>query len=468
MKKKHFIILNLLFTQILFSQVGIGTTNPSNSSALEIKSSNSGLLIPRIVLNSTSDITTIPSPATSLLIYNTNTASDVTPGFYYWEGSWKKINNSAPAWELSGNTLSSGSEYLGTNNYYPLIFKVNNNQFAKFHPNGGIAIGNSSVANNNNSVAIGTSANASSSNQAIAIGYATTASGFQSTSLGLNANSSANSSVAIGNNSVASGFQSVSLGLNSSSNTNNALAIGNNSVASGYQSISLGLNANSNADSSVAIGNDSAASGYQSTAIGYQAHATQSNSIILGNSSNASNKIGIGTNTPDERLHVAGSIKIVDGTQANNFVLTSDYNGKASWKDPNASKSFGEIYRASNLNLTAGAVNFGSNGISNSISLNPNYIQVFTDGIYKITYTISLKKNSGALNNVEFYLGIWGTEIPGSRTVATVNNGESRTVSITKLFSLTAWQAISVYSNTADSTISVLGNGSNLIVELVL
>ena len=41
--------------------------------------------------------------------------------------------------------------------------------------------------------------------------------------------------------------------------------------------------------------------------------------------------IGIGTTEPDEKLHVAGSIKIVDGTQAAGKVLTSDAEGAASW-----------------------------------------------------------------------------------------------------------------------------------------
>jgi hypothetical protein len=42
--------------------------------------------------------------------------------------------------------------------------------------------------------------------------------------------------------------------------------------------------------------------------------------------------IGIGTTTPTARLHVAGSARIVDGTQATNRVLTSDANGLASWQ----------------------------------------------------------------------------------------------------------------------------------------
>ena len=38
----------LLYTISFFSQVGIGTTNPDESSALDISSSTSGFLLPRM------------------------------------------------------------------------------------------------------------------------------------------------------------------------------------------------------------------------------------------------------------------------------------------------------------------------------------------------------------------------------------------------------------------------------------
>ncbi len=42
--------------------------------------------------------------------------------------------------------------------------------------------------------------------------------------------------------------------------------------------------------------------------------------------------LGIGTTTPTEKLEVAGSVKIVDGTQGAGKVLTSDAAGKATWQ----------------------------------------------------------------------------------------------------------------------------------------
>lgn len=54
----------------------------------------------------------------------------------------------------------------------------------------------------------------------------------------------------------------------------------------------------------------------------------------------ANNRIGIGTNTPTDALHIVGTsgntIRIVDGNQAANKVLTSDANGNATWQTPSS------------------------------------------------------------------------------------------------------------------------------------
>jgi len=49
-----------------------------------------------------------------------------------------------------------------------------------------------------------------------------------------------------------------------------------------------------------------------------------------------SGNVGIGTNNPSTNLHVNGSVRITDGSQADGRVLTSDADGLASWQ-PSAS-----------------------------------------------------------------------------------------------------------------------------------
>ncbi len=82
------------------------------------------MLVPRVALTGTSDVTTIASPATSLLIYNTATVSNVTPGYYYWAGSaWTKVV-SGTAWSLTGNSgTSAATNFIGTTDNVALSFR---------------------------------------------------------------------------------------------------------------------------------------------------------------------------------------------------------------------------------------------------------------------------------------------------------------------------------------------------------
>ena len=89
-------ILLLVVSISAQAQVGINSTgaNPDNSAMLDISAANKGLLIPRIALTGTNDVTTIVSPATSLLVFNNAAVSDVTPGYYYFNGvAWKRIGS---------------------------------------------------------------------------------------------------------------------------------------------------------------------------------------------------------------------------------------------------------------------------------------------------------------------------------------------------------------------------------------
>ncbi|MEL6812375.1 MAG: hypothetical protein AAFP76_13675 [Bacteroidota bacterium] len=84
---------------LLAQQVGINTSTPAAGAALDITHANKGLLIPRVELTGTDDITTItPSATTGLMVYNTVIAGalavQVTPGFYYWSGvQWRRLYN---------------------------------------------------------------------------------------------------------------------------------------------------------------------------------------------------------------------------------------------------------------------------------------------------------------------------------------------------------------------------------------
>ena len=105
--KLIFVAIIMIANYSLTAQVAVTTDGSSaNASAmLEVKSANKGLLIPQIALTGVNDATTITTPATSLLIYNTATATGVTPGYYYNSGT-----SGSPVWERFTTGIIDGSE----------------------------------------------------------------------------------------------------------------------------------------------------------------------------------------------------------------------------------------------------------------------------------------------------------------------------------------------------------------------
>lgn len=87
--KQILVLLIMLGGLASFAQVGINTdnSNPDPSAMLDVKSSDKGVLIPRMT-QAERDL--ISSPATGLMIYQT----DQTTGFYYYSGSgWITLRN---------------------------------------------------------------------------------------------------------------------------------------------------------------------------------------------------------------------------------------------------------------------------------------------------------------------------------------------------------------------------------------
>jgi trimeric autotransporter adhesin len=107
--------------------VGIGTTTPNPFSILDISSSNKGLLIPRMALSSTTTNSPVGAFVAGLVIYNTATVSDVTPGYYGCDGSkWVRLANNS-GWSLTGNSgVNSATHFIGTTDNQDVVFRRNN------------------------------------------------------------------------------------------------------------------------------------------------------------------------------------------------------------------------------------------------------------------------------------------------------------------------------------------------------
>ncbi len=97
-----------LFALVANAQVGIGTISPDGSAQLDVQSTTKGVLIPRML---DSERSAIPTPATGLLVYQTNG----TAGFYYYTGTeWVPLKSEATAGGSAIIPYASGTPVIMT------------------------------------------------------------------------------------------------------------------------------------------------------------------------------------------------------------------------------------------------------------------------------------------------------------------------------------------------------------------
>ncbi len=136
------VLLLFACTTLLTAQVGIGTTTPAAGALLDIHGDNGGIVIPRVELVETTDQAPIigPTPVTGLMVYNSAPAvNDVSPGFYYWNGSaWERMASGASTdWSLTGNAgTTAGTNFIGTTDNIDFRVRTNNAQRFNFTNNG--------------------------------------------------------------------------------------------------------------------------------------------------------------------------------------------------------------------------------------------------------------------------------------------------------------------------------------------
>jgi len=101
-----FLVIFCLTGNYVSAQVGVQTDTPDPSSALDIVSSNKGLLVPRVTLSaSLLSPSPVVAPATGLLIYNSGPNQE--QGFYFWNGSMWIMLKPADANDVEGPASST-------------------------------------------------------------------------------------------------------------------------------------------------------------------------------------------------------------------------------------------------------------------------------------------------------------------------------------------------------------------------
>lgn len=114
--EKKILLLFLLVVTTVSAQIGVGTKIPHSDAMIEVKSTNKGLLLPRVALASTTSVSPLSSHVEGMSVYNTATTADVTPGYYYNNGiKWLKLAADTAS-VLKGSVNTNGTASLFTIN----------------------------------------------------------------------------------------------------------------------------------------------------------------------------------------------------------------------------------------------------------------------------------------------------------------------------------------------------------------
>ncbi len=273
---RKYVLLSVFFWSVAFCKAqvtGIGTATPDASAALDITHTSKGLLIPRMA---TAHIASIANPARGLLVYDSslnqlivNMGSPAAP-------NWQTIVANS-GWNLTGNVGTAGSNFIGTTDFQPLRFRINNQWAGEIDSaTATVYIGYGSGAHNSNYT--GNTGIGYNSLNADTTGFNNTAMGSGALQNNQNgySNAAAGQDALLSNTSgtfnTANGYQALHLNTTGAANTANGqqallLNTGSFNTANGYWSLLSNTTGNYNsADGYQALlssetGDDNTASG---------------------------------------------------------------------------------------------------------------------------------------------------------------------------------------------------------------
>jgi hypothetical protein len=450
MKKELITIGLLLIINSLTAQnVGINTTTPATSAALDITATDKGLLVPRMT---TTQRTAIASPATGLLVYD-NTLS----AFYYYNGSaWVSLAADNLGNHTATQNLNIGSNYInnGTTNYGLQLDAFSNPTFTSQGNGFGATLGNQT-------------------NSDIYLNFRPTGNEWNifanSTLLRMHEENSdvdpfviesptVDNLIYLKGTNVGIGTSTPSVKLDVSGTTSTTNLKITNGATNGYV---LQSDASGNATwinpTSLTVG--SATSQW----------TTSGSNIYKNNTAN----VGIGTTSPTELLHVSEGNAINSGTFGSSSTLTVNGAGTRSFFYPRkgafrAGTVTGVQFDNANIGNYSFAVGYNAQAsgiISNSLGFN---------NIASGSYSTAIGNGSTASNTGSFAVGlsntasgIWatalgsGTTASGSYTSANNINTTAKSYAETVFGQYnTSYTPLSTTSwNTADRLFSI-GNGT--------
>lgn len=363
-------IHSLLLAQV--NNVGIGTTTPDSSAALDISAIDKGILIPRM---STAQREMISNPATGLLVFDTDTNT-----FWYYASSWSKLSTAGVFQEDTNKVFHAGVDtvdFLFGEDTLPVNGQLNTGEMIFFDKSKAAfragRISNSPNWNPDsiglNSIALGHDTRASAIGS-VSIGNNSEASGISSVSLGSLAKSSGNSSFAAGNLAKSEGLHSVAIGRFAQANGEYSISLGDNNDALGEGSTAMGTYTIAEGDFSTSLGWNTTAKGNFSTSIGYRSEAGSYNSTAIGRYNLISGTDSVWIDT-DPLFEIGNGSSNTNRSNA----FTVFKNGVVSFENytfPDADGSVGQFMQSDG----AGAISWTSLPTNNALDIATNILNI--------------------------------------------------------------------------------------------
>ncbi|SHK07793.1 beta strand repeat-containing protein [Chryseobacterium polytrichastri] len=346
MKKKFGLACVLLVTaNVAYAQIGMNTPNPKSTLDITAKNPNGttkipeGLLIPRVDRQRAQSMDNIIA-STMIYVDNVSTGSATgksvninATGFYFFDGTvWVKMKSESTAaiYDADGilksdRTVAHGDKKLKFTGTTVNTFSVDGNTFSVDAANKRIGLG---TAIPQNKLDLGSDAAKDATDEAgkkLAVynspnGNSFYGLGVNGYTLQLHAASAKNDAPQM----VLKNTGNVGIG---TVEPQNRLDLG---------TITGGTDDTAVAGKKLAVYNNATGSQFYGLGVSSQKlqfHAAANKTSAPGMVLTGAGNVGIGTTNPESRLHINGSLRIENGEQANNRVLTSDANGVATWKD---------------------------------------------------------------------------------------------------------------------------------------